>query len=85
MHHDIIIHLLGHAVDIVVGAVVHDGIGEHEHHVTLELGRCANRPVFNVLLNGHHVHWSAAAKKGHRYAAGIIIATLDECPFCEST
>ena len=56
--HDIIIHLLCHAVHIVVTVVVHDGVSEHEHDVSLELHCTADTTTLNVLLDCLKVHWS---------------------------
>jgi len=56
MHHDIVVHLDGHLVHIMVDVVVHHCIDEHEHHVTLELGRRTDHSAVDVLLDCRQVH-----------------------------
>lgn len=51
-------HLVGHVVHVVVAGVVHGGIEEHEHDVTLELCSGTNRATLNVALDLLQVHWS---------------------------
>ena len=58
MDHDVIVHLHSHVVDVVVRVVVHNGVGEHEHHVALELGCRPQRPGLDVLFNHRQVHRS---------------------------
>lgn len=43
---------------IVVMGIIHGGVQEHEHDVTLELGSGANCSIFNILLNFLQVHGS---------------------------
>lgn len=53
---DVALHLQGHVVDVVVQAVVHDCVLEHQHDVPLELGRGPDEADLNVLLDGGQVH-----------------------------
>ena len=53
----IIIHINSHPVHIMIGAVVHNGVGEHEHHVVLELccssyGAVLNMPFYCTQVFG---------------------------------
>lgn len=43
-------------MDSVVTVVVHDGVGEHEHHISLELGCRPDRTALNVLLDLTEIH-----------------------------
>lgn len=61
--HDIIIHFFSHLVDIVIGCIVHNGISEHKHHVSLELNSRTQWTSFNVLLYCAQIHGSKNNKK----------------------
>lgn len=53
---NIVVHLDGHLVDSVVTVVVHDGVGEHEHHISLELGCRPDCAALDVLLDLTEIH-----------------------------
>lgn len=40
----------------MVTVVVHDGVGKHEHHISLELGCRPDRTALNVLLDLTEIH-----------------------------
>ena len=65
VYHDIIIHLCGHVEHVVVRVVVHDGVGEHPHHVPLELSRGADGSHVHLSLDGRQVHGSG--EEGNEY------------------
>lgn len=54
--HDVIIHILSHLVDSMVGIVVHDSIREHEHHIPLELLCATKCPTLHRPFDGLKVH-----------------------------
>ena len=45
---NIIIHIHGHTVHIMIGAVVHDGVCKHQHHVVLKLGCGSDSAILNM-------------------------------------
>lgn len=40
----------------MVTVVVHDGVGKHEHHISLELGCRPDRTALDVLLDLTEIH-----------------------------
>ena len=53
--HDVIVHGHGHLVDVVLGLVVHHGVGEHEHQVSSELESRSNLARLHLTLDRRQV------------------------------
>ena len=58
MLENIVVHFYGHPINIMVSIIVHDGIGKHKHHVTLEFSCCSYRTILNMSLNNCQIFWS---------------------------
>lgn len=52
-------HLQRHAVHVVVGGVIHDGVLEHEHQAALELRQGADVALGQAPLDAGQVHGPA--------------------------
>ena len=55
MIHNVIIHLCGHVEHVMIGVVIHYGICEHKHHVSLEFRRRTDGASLYVLLYRHQI------------------------------
>ena len=53
---NISLHFYCHMIDIVVWAIIHHSILEHQHNVTLKFSCAADQSVFNVFLNSWQIH-----------------------------
>lgn len=64
---NLLVHFDRYLVHIVIGRVVHDGVGEHEHDVALELSRRFDRarldkPLERRQVHGAQNHWAVAGR-----------------------
>lgn len=57
--HAFLLHLACHLVYKVACLVIHDGVEEHEHNVTLKLGCRPCHAQFDVLFDRRQVNGSA--------------------------
>lgn len=54
---NISLHLYCHVIDIMIRAIIHYSILEHQHNVTLKFSCAADQSIFNVFLNSWQIHW----------------------------
>lgn len=68
---DVALHLQSHVVHVVIQAVVHDRVLEHQHDVPLELSRVPYQTGLNALFYGGKVHGpvGGAQRAGRRDVA----------------